>query len=100
MAATSFGHTTTGPVDNFPPTPVGYKPITRTIFDLLDAHGVVWAEYFEPSDTLTPPRPYGALFRDPSSPNFQPLDVFFLQAAAGTLPPVVYIDLANHEHPK
>jgi phospholipase C len=40
------------------------------------------------------------LFRDPSSPNFQPLDGFFLQAAAGTLPPVVYIDLANDEHPK
>jgi len=33
LAATSFGHLTTN--DTFPP-PGGYKPITGTIFDLLD----------------------------------------------------------------
>ena len=33
MAATSFGHSTTGD----PVPPGGYKPITGTIFDLLDS---------------------------------------------------------------
>ena len=44
LAATSFGHLTTS--DSFPP-PGGYKPITGTIFDLLEAHGVGWANYFQ-----------------------------------------------------
>ena len=44
MAATSFGHLTTS--DTFPPGQ-GYKPITGTIFDLLNRFGVSWADYFE-----------------------------------------------------
>jgi phospholipase C len=44
VAAMSFGRLTTS--DTFPPTG-GYKPITGTIFDLLDKNGVTWADYFQ-----------------------------------------------------
>ncbi|PYU21145.1 MAG: hypothetical protein DMG30_18530, partial [Acidobacteria bacterium] len=40
----SFGHLTTS--DTFPP-PGGYKPITETIFDLLNNHSISWADYFQ-----------------------------------------------------
>jgi phospholipase C len=49
LAATSFGHLTTS--DELPPNfttgAAGYKPLTGTIFDLLEAHAVTWAEYFQ-----------------------------------------------------
>lgn len=99
LAATSFGHLATDRLDDTPPTPDGYKPITGTIFGLLDRHHVPWAEYFQPGGLLTPPRPYGKLFRNPKSPNFRPLKDFFTDVAAGRLPPVVFIDLKQHEHP-
>lgn len=51
MAATSFGHLTTS--DSFPPPGSGgYKPVTGTIFDLLNQGGVAWADYS--SDVLQP----------------------------------------------
>jgi len=104
MAATSFGHLTTS--DTFPPVPTGYKPITGTIFDLFDANGVTWADYFQDA-------PQGGSFRLASAtlgldPHFIPLNFFFQQAAAGTLPQVSFVDpnfgLAgtaheNDEHP-
>ena len=103
MAATSFGHVLTNKVDNTPPVKSGYRPITPTIFDRLDSNNVKWVEYYEIGEIgqarLTPPRPYGQLFRDPSIPNFQPLDKFFAAAKAGTLAQVVFIDLNEHEHP-
>jgi len=43
-AATSFGHLTTS--DTFPPTGGGYKPVTGTIFDLLDKNKISWAFAF------------------------------------------------------
>ena len=111
LAATSFGHLTTS--DTFPP-PGGYKPIHGTIFDLMDEHGVTWADYFQDA-------PQGASFRsfptpvDPHAvpdPHFLPLTVFLAQAAgAPTLPPlpeVSFVDpnfgllsrnAENDEHP-
>jgi phospholipase C len=99
LAATSFGHLTTNEV--LPP-PGGYKPITGTVFDLLDQHGISWADYFQDF-------PQGILFRVPGvDPHLLPLQFFFLQAAAGTLPQVVFVDpnfgfkgvaLENDEHP-
>ncbi len=83
MAATSFGHLTTN--DTVPP-PGGYKPITGTIFDLLDRYGITWADYFEDV-------PQAALFRTPDT-HMLPLTAF-LKQAAGTgpaLPQVVFID--------
>lgn len=103
MAATSFGHLTTSEI--FPPTG-GYKPITGTIFDLLDKNSVTWADYFQDL-------PQGGSFRPfPGDPHLLPLKLFLAQAAgtpgAGTLPSVSFIDpnfgvfgiqFENDEHP-
>ncbi len=104
LAATSFGHLTTS--DAFPP-PGGYKPITGTIFDLLDQHHVTWADYFQDV-------PGGGSFRPfPGDPHFLPLNLFLAQAAgtagAGDLPQVSFVDpdfgviggiaKENDEHP-
>jgi phospholipase C len=83
MAATSFGHLTTS--DTVPPTG-GYKPITGTIFDLMDSQGVSWADYFEDV-------PQAALFRTPDAHTL-PLTAFLAQAqgVGPALPQVVFID--------
>lgn len=103
MAATSFGHLTTSEI--FPP-PGGYKPITGTIFDLLDKNKVTWADYFQDV-------PQGGTFRPfPGDPHFLPLKLFLAQVA-GTpgvpeLPSVSFVDpnfgvfgikTENDEHP-
>src|SRR5262249_31647028 len=101
MAATSFGHLTTN--DIFPP-PGGYKPITGTIFDLMNRFGVTWADYFQDA-------PQAGSFL-PGDPHFLPASVFLAQAAgvpgAGALPQVSFVDpnfglsgtaLENDEHP-
>ena len=106
LAATSFGHLTTS--DSFPP-PGGYKPITGTIFDLLDKNKVSWADYFQDA-------PQGASFRlfgtSGADPHFLPLPLFFAQAAGApgvpVLPQVAFVDpnfgmagikAENDEHP-
>jgi phospholipase C len=98
MAATSFGHVSGS--DIIPP-PGGYKPITGTIFDLLDQNGISWADYFQDA-------PEGSLFRSFVDPHFLPLTGFFAEAQAGLLPQVVFVDpnfgffghtLENDEHP-
>jgi phospholipase C len=98
MAATSFGHLTTD--DSFPP-PGGYRPITGTIFDLLDQNGVSWADYFQDV-------PQSGSFR-PADVHNLPLAVFLAQASGvGSLPQVALVDpnlgvaghaLENDEHP-
>jgi phospholipase C len=51
LAATSFGHLTTAEIVPPPPSEQfpfgGYKPITGTILDLLDANHVTWKNYFQ-----------------------------------------------------
>jgi phospholipase C len=106
LAATSFGHLTTN--DDFPPTG-GYRPITGTIFDLLEKNGVSWADFFQDV-------PQGGSFREFSltaaDPHFLPLPVFLSQLAgapgAGDLPSVSFVDPSfglfsitteNDEHP-
>jgi phospholipase C len=94
--------------DDLPP-PGGYKPLTGTIFDLLEAHAVTWAEYFQDV-------PAGGSFRNFSltsaDPHFIPLSVF-LQQVSGVpglpvLPDVSFVDpnfgffsrgAENDEHP-
>src|SRR6267154_2855470 len=107
MAATSFGHLTTS--DSFPPPGSGgYKPITGTIFDLMEKHNVTWADYFQDV-------PQGGSFRSfpsPLDPHFLPLPVFLGQIAGNpALPPlpavsfvepnlgVLGIKNENDEHP-
>ncbi|HWZ45762.1 MAG TPA: alkaline phosphatase family protein [Candidatus Saccharimonadales bacterium] len=105
LAATSFGHLTTS--DSFPP-PGGYKPITGTIFDLMEKNQVTWSEYFQDV-------PAGGSFRSfpsPLDPHFLPLPVFLGQLAGKPglppLPEVSFVDPnlgvlgrknENDEHP-
>ena len=108
LAATSFGHLTTAEIVDQPSPGVfiPYKPITGTIFDLLDANHVTWRDYF--SDF-----PESIIFRSIPSlfvhGQIAPLSKFFTDVAAGTLPPVSYVEsaaggiaagvLENDEHP-
>jgi len=80
MAGTSFGHLTTNELL----TPGGYKPITGSIFDLLDAAGISWANYR--SDLA-----YSLMF-EPVRPEQKPIAQFASDAAAGTLAKVVFVD--------
>ena len=110
MAATSFGHLDTDQVNDSPPGPPGYQPITGSIFDLLDKYHRSWAEYYECGDNGVPPRPYAQLFRYEDIPNFvhlsntDPSNQFpeFAAATQGSkcsLPDVSYVSIWNHEHP-
>ena len=83
MAATSFGHTTTG--EAIPPIPAGYRPVTRTLLDLMDDNNVSWMSYF--SDL-----PASAYLRPYVSEHVAGLDQFETDLAAGYLPDVTYID--------
>jgi len=80
VAGTSFGHLTTDEII----TSGGYKPITGTIYDRLDAAGVSWVDYF--SDL-----PYSLIFAT-SPGHTKPVAEFASDAAAGTLPAVAFID--------
>ncbi|HKA75106.1 MAG TPA: alkaline phosphatase family protein [Xanthobacteraceae bacterium] len=105
-AATSFGHVTTN--DEIPPLG-GYKPLTGTIFDLLEAHAVTWANYFQDV-------PSGGSFRlftlNGADPHFLPYSLFLAQVSGvpgvPALPSVSFVDpnfgffarrLQNDEHP-
>jgi phospholipase C len=81
VAGTSFGHLTTSEIG---PPKGGYKPITGTIYDRLDAAGVSWTDYF--SDL-----PYSFVFGAGSS-HQKSISAFAADAAAGTLPAVAFVD--------
>src|SRR5262249_44680470 len=83
MAATSFGHTTTG--EAIPPIPAGYRPISGTLLDLMDARGVSWMNYF--SDI-----PSSAYLRPFYTTHLAPISQFASDVAAGHLADVTYID--------
>src|SRR5215472_13880592 len=106
MTATSFGHVTTNEI--FPPginpanpaplnTSIGYQPITGSIFDLLDANGVQWFNYFEDLPTSVIFRGNHIPFlvahvRSVSGTSPFGGQSFMAAAAAGTLPPVSFVD--------
>ncbi len=93
LAATSFGHVTTAEI--FPPLPPavpfpgGYKPITGTILDLLDLHGVSWTNYFFDVPTT-------AIFRGFDMSHWAPVPALFATLASPTcvLPAVSFVDPA------
>ncbi|HVP27935.1 MAG TPA: alkaline phosphatase family protein [Myxococcota bacterium] len=99
LAATSFGHLTTSEI--LPPAG-GYAPITGTIFDLLDQHGVSWVDYFSEVPTAL-------VFGSSSTGHVGTIADFMAAAAAGTLPQVAFVDpnfgffggvvTENDEHP-
>jgi phospholipase C len=115
MAATSFGHLTTNEeVPNIVTAPfVFYKPITGTIFDLLDTNKVSWADYSDDVPQATSFRNFLAdqvHFRGYSGPTpfGNTMNSFLQDAAAGTLPAVSFVDPnfgirvptdENDEHP-
>jgi phospholipase C len=87
----------------------GYKPITGTIFDLLDQNKVSWADYFQDAPQGGSFRPFSAKLIDP---HFLPLTVFLAQASGEpgfpALPSVSFVDpnfglfgvqSENDEHP-
>ena len=83
-AATSFGHLTTSEI--IPPDlTTGYKPITGTIYDLLNQNNISWGDYY--SDL-----PFSAIFVGVENSHQHPVSQFAIDAAAGTLPAVVFID--------
>jgi phospholipase C len=99
MAATSFGHisgaeqviiTSLGP----PPTTQPYQPINGAIFDLLDRYGVSWTDYY--SDV-----PEIISFRTQAQVAVQGklISQFYIDAAAGTLPRVSFVESAGGENP-
>jgi len=97
LAATSFGHVSTGDVNYLPPD--GLKPRTGTILDLLDSGGITWTDYYEVS-------PGVAVFRQPrdtTDPHFQSVEAFLSVAAgfsgAASLPQVSFLDARDDEHP-
>jgi phospholipase C len=102
MAATSFGHVVTG-TEIYPPgflatgSSDGYKPITGTIFDLLDAAGVTWFNYFQdlPTSVIfegTSNAFLAAHVRPVAGPSPFGGESFFAAAADGTLPQVSFLD--------
>ena len=97
LAATSFGHVSTGDVYYIPPD--GLKPTTGTILDLLDSRGITWTDYYEVG-------PQAGVFRRPSDttdPHFQSVEAFLKVAAgfsgAAPLPQVSFLDARDDEHP-
>ncbi len=98
MAATSFGHVSGG--DPLPVPPEVYKPISGSIFDLLDSRGVSWTNFSEGG-------PQARVFRTPTNsaddPHFQSVQMFLAIAAgspgAAQLPQVSLIDAPDQEHP-
>ena len=98
MAATSFGHISGG--DQLPVPPDVWKPISGTIFDLLDSRGISWTDYSEGG-------PQARVFRLPSSSanasHFRSVQEFLAIAAgspaAAQLSQVSLIDAPDQEHP-
>src|SRR5262249_11127420 len=60
-----------------------------TIFDLFDANGITWADYFQDAPQGGSFRPFGSSGIDP---HFMPLPLFLTAAATGTLPQVSFVD--------
>ncbi|HUO05610.1 MAG TPA: alkaline phosphatase family protein [Candidatus Binataceae bacterium] len=103
MASTSFGHTTTS--ETTPPYPAGYRPVTGTIYDLLEKFNVSWINYYSDIPTSFDARP---ALSEHVVPISGPGESFTSDAAAGSLPAVSYVDPnfgelvsaeENDEHP-
>jgi phospholipase C len=66
------------------------KPPNGTIFERLEHYGITWRDYYHVRSLPT----VDVWFDDPSahSPNVQPVDRFFTDASAGTLPGFCIVD--------
>jgi len=99
LAGTSFGHIQ----NDFPTTATGFDQ--RTIFNELDEAGISWKIY-----SASYPIAFAELFgyvRIHRFANIRPITAYYVDAAAGTLPQVTFIDplfggptnVENDEHP-
>jgi phospholipase C len=114
LAATSFGHLVTSEhLPSVEQPQAFYKPITGTIFDLLDKYDVSWTNYFSDGPQGAAFRPFLTeiftnpqhfrLFKKPAPPEYpqavkdvlNAVPSFEEDAAAGTLPAVVFVDAAS-----
>ncbi len=83
MAGTAYGIVSTDVKDLLAPSPPN-----GTIFDQLNAHGITWGDYFNDL-------PQVGLFKSVYTENqdkIRPVEQYFSDAAAGTLPAVTFID--------
>jgi phospholipase C len=96
LAGTSFGH-----IENDLPPPDGFSQ--KTVFELLDQAHVSWKIYFSEV-------PFAAEFsyvRNHALGHVEPITSYYLDAAAGRLPQVSFVDpilvgvpaVENDEHP-
>jgi phospholipase C len=114
LAATSFGHIAGEPVPDITQAPfLVYRPITGTLFDLLDQYGVSWAEYFtdappgasfrnfvvDPQHFRLVSKPAPQAYPPPIQAGFNAVPSFFEDAQAGTLPSVAFVDAASGVFP-
>jgi phospholipase C len=97
MTATSFGHVTSGDVWSGV-----LKPMSGTIFDLLDDAGISWTDYFQDGGQASAFRvPTGST----TDPHFQPIAAFLAIAAGSSpsaqLPQVSFVDAGGEDddHP-
>ncbi|HEY2428653.1 MAG TPA: alkaline phosphatase family protein, partial [Acidimicrobiales bacterium] len=96
QAATAFGQVS----DPFPSIPNQPLPPGGLIWDVLNAHGISWRDYFVdlPTTGLWPE----TVLRNPG--HVVPVAQFFADAAAGTLPGVSFVDpegwQASEENPQ
>jgi phospholipase C len=97
LAGTSFGHIR----NDFPSATDPFAQ--RSVFDLLDEAGIAWKVYYSQIA-------FAVLFehvRDQDAAKLVPIDEYFADAKAGTLPPVAWVDPVffgevneeNDEHP-
>jgi phospholipase C len=111
MAATSFGHLDFREMIMFGPgqcsvlgCPVPYKPITGTIFQLLDQFNVSWTDYYSDG-----PESISFVSLSKLATHAKSISQFYIDAAtAGGLPPVSFVEAfegvtgtatENDEHP-
>jgi phospholipase C len=91
MAATSFGHLSGDEtVQRSGLLTIPYKPITGTIFDLLDHFNVTWADYY--SDV---PEAVSFLDQTALASVAKPISHFYADAGSGNLPQVAFVESAE-----
>jgi phospholipase C len=94
IAATSSGMTDdigTGP-GNIVPDATLLAPANGTIFDRLTAHGISWTDYAAAYPFGTTANLYPLQGGGPAAVNHKPIEDFFSDAAAGTLPSFSVLD--------
>ncbi len=98
MAATSFGHVTSS--DVLPPG--GFRPVTGSIFDLLDGNGISWTDFYQ---DVAQAAAFRQLPGSGADPHFQSMQAFLsIVAGASGAAPLAQVSLVDagyqaNEHP-